>query len=44
MDTDPPLTVDFIFYRVGKGEQDPEKHVKVVNSARMGAVADPNDP
>ena len=29
MDTDPPLTVDFIFYRLGKGGN-PEGHVEVL--------------
>ena len=33
MDTDPPLTVDFIFYRVGKKDKgDTEKHIKIVKS------------
>jgi endonuclease/exonuclease/phosphatase family metal-dependent hydrolase len=33
MDTDPPLTVDFIFYKVGKNfKGDSEKHIKIVKS------------
>ncbi len=45
MDTDPPLTVDFIFYRVGKGKNkgDLDNHIKILKSTRMGAMKDPND-
>ena len=42
MDTDPPLTVDFIFYRVGKTvKSDIEKHIKIVKSSRMGEMKAP---
>jgi len=44
MDIDPALTVDFIFYRVGNGKEDPSRHVKVVSSKRMGDKRDSNDP
>jgi endonuclease/exonuclease/phosphatase family metal-dependent hydrolase len=45
MDTDPALVCDFIFYRVGKGEyESTDKHIKVVNSMRMGDQPDKNDP
>ena len=43
MDTDPPLTVDFIFYRVGKGVHKKEKHIEVISSQRMGGTVDPKD-
>jgi hypothetical protein len=42
MDTDPPLTVDFIFYRVGKTvKSDIEKQIKIVKSSRMGEMKAP---
>lgn len=42
MDTDPPLTVDFIFFRVGKNfKGDMEKHIKIVKSSRMGEMKAP---
>jgi hypothetical protein len=45
MDTDPPLTVDFIFYRVGTdGSSDPSKHIKPIISKRMAEKHHPQDP
>ena len=45
MDTDPPLAVDFIFYRVGiTAKGDIEKHIKIVKSQRMGEMKAPTDP
>ena len=45
MDRDPPLTVDFIFYRVGKDIQtDPSKHIRPTNSKRMAEKHHPGDP
>ncbi len=44
MDTDPPLTVDFVFYRVGLGKTESLKHIKPIKSHKMAARCDPNDP
>ena len=45
MDRDPPLTVDFIFYRVGKDIQtDPSKHIKPTHSKKMAEKHHPEDP
>ena len=44
MDRDPPLTVDFIFYRVGKEGIDPAKHIKPFLSRRMAERHHPEDP
>jgi endonuclease/exonuclease/phosphatase (EEP) superfamily protein YafD len=43
MDTDPPMTLDYIFYRVGHGS-DTDTHIKVLGSKRMGDRKDENDP
>lgn len=45
MDTDPALTLDFIFFRVSKdGKEDPSRHVKVISSKMMGDRRNENDP
>lgn len=45
MDTDPALTVDFIFYRVGlDGSVDPSKHIRPTFSKRMAEKHHPKDP
>jgi hypothetical protein len=45
MDTDPPLTVDFIFFRVGHGKvDDAKKHLNVISSQRMGEKESDTDP
>ena len=46
MDTDPPLTVDFIFYRVGKttASKETDQHIKLLSSERMGDKCLPSDP
>lgn len=40
MDTDPALTVDFIFFRIGTSG----KHIKVLSSVRLGEKPHPEDP
>jgi hypothetical protein len=46
MDTDPAITVDFIFVRVGKSttKVNPGHHIKLLESKRMGDKEHPSDP